>query len=181
MKFGYEKVTSGAASDIEQVTRIARAMVTEWGLSDKIGPIAYKNTDHDSFMPGIGRGTAISPDTARMIEEEIKGFVTEAHETALAILKKKKKDWYKLAEALLEYETLSGDEIRNLLEDDIRPKRPDLGGGSKKAACPRCLRRARCLLLPNPDQPARRSVKPRPAFPPRLRGSFCGAGALVRN
>ena len=132
LKFGYEKVTSGAASDIEQVTRIARAMVTEWGLSDKIGPIAYKNTDHDSFMPGIGRGTAISPDTARMIEEEIKGFVTEAHETALAILKKKKKDWYKLAEALLEYETLSGDEIRNLLEDDIRPKRPDLGGGSKK-------------------------------------------------
>ncbi|HHL43139.1 MAG TPA: ATP-dependent metallopeptidase FtsH/Yme1/Tma family protein [Hellea balneolensis] len=126
LKFGYDKVTSGAASDIEQVTRIARAMVTEWGLSDKVGPIAYKNTDVDSFMPGIGRGSAISPETARLIEDEIKRFVTDAHETAISVLKKKKKDWYKLAEALLEYETLSGDEIKNLLEDDIKPKRPDL-------------------------------------------------------
>ncbi len=128
IKFGYDKVSSGAASDIEQVTRIARAMVTEWGLSDKIGPIAYKNTDNDSFLPGIGRGSAISPETARLIEEEIRRFVTEAHETALSVLKKKKKDWFKLAEALLEYETLSGDEIKNLLEDDIKPKRPDLDG-----------------------------------------------------
>ncbi len=130
IKFGYDKVTSGAASDIEQVTRIARAMVTEWGLSDKVGPIAYKNTDHDSFLPGIGRGSAISPETARLIEEEIKRFVTEAHETALKVLKRKKKDWVKLAEALLEYETLSGDEIKNLLEDDIKPKRPDFDNSS---------------------------------------------------
>ncbi len=125
IKFGYDKVTSGASSDIEHVTRIARAMVTEYGLSDEIGPIAYKNTDNDSFMPGIGRGSAISPETARKIEDEIRRFVTEAHDTARAILKKKKKDWTALAEALLEYETLSGDEIKLLLEDGIKPKRPD--------------------------------------------------------
>ncbi len=125
IKFGYDKVTSGASSDIEQVTRIATAMVTEWGLSDEVGPIAYKNTDSNSFHPGIGRGSSISPETASMIESEIKRFVTEAHETALKILKKKKKDWVALAEALLEYETLSGDEIKNLLEDNIQPKRPD--------------------------------------------------------
>ena len=138
LKFGYDKVTSGAASDIEQVTRIARAMVTEWGLSDKVGPIAYKNTDVDSFMPGIGRGTAISPETASLIEEEIKRFVTEAHETAQKVLKSKKKDWMKLAEALLEYETLSGDEIKNLLNDNIKPKRPDFdnNSGSGLAAVP---------------------------------------------
>jgi len=129
IKFGYDKVTSGASSDIEQVTRIARAMVTEYGLSDEIGPIAYKNTDNDSFMPGIGRGSAISPETASMIESEIKRFVTEAHNTALSILKKKKKHWVALAEALLEYETLSGDEIKVLLSDGIKPKRPD---GNKK-------------------------------------------------
>ncbi len=131
LKFGYDKVTSGASSDIEQVTSIATAMVTEWGLSDKVGPIAYKNTDQSSFMPGIGRGSAISPETASLIEDEIKRFVTEAHETALAVLKKKKKNWYKLAEALLEYETLSGDEIKNLLEDNIKPKRPDFDKDGK--------------------------------------------------
>ncbi|MEP3653720.1 MAG: ATP-dependent zinc metalloprotease FtsH [Litorimonas sp.] len=133
LHFGYDKVTSGASSDIEQVTRIATAMVTEWGLSDAIGPIAYKHQDSNSFVPGIGRGSAISPDTAQLIENEIKRFITEAHETALKILKKKKKDWVKLAEALLEYETLSGDEIKALLEDDTKPKRPDGSGGSKPA------------------------------------------------
>lgn len=125
LHFGYDKVTSGASSDIEQVTRIATAMVTEWGLSDEIGPIAYKDTDQQSFMPGIGRGSSISPETAKMIESEIKRFVTEAHETALKILKKKKKDWVALAEALLEFETLSGDEITELLKDGTKPKRPD--------------------------------------------------------
>ena len=133
IKFGYDKVTSGASSDIEQVTRIATAMVTEWGLSDEIGPIAYKDTDQQSFHPGIGRGSAISPETAKLIEKEIKRFVTEAHETALKILKKKKKDWTALAEALLEYETLSGDEIKVLLKDGTKPKRPDGSGGSKPA------------------------------------------------
>ena len=108
-------------------------MVTEWGLSDEIGPIAYKDTDQQSFHPGIGRGSAISPETAKLIEKEIKRFVTEAHETALKILKKKKKDWTALAEALLEYETLSGDEIKVLLKDGTKPKRPDGSGGSKPA------------------------------------------------
>jgi len=127
--FGYDKVTSGASSDIEHVTRIARAMVTEYGLSDSIGPIAYKDTDNDTWMPGIGRGSAISPETAAMIESEIKRFVTEAHVKAREILNEKKEDWVTLAKALLEYETLTGDEIRNLLEDGIKPKRPD--GSSK--------------------------------------------------
>ena len=136
LKFGYDKVTSGASSDIEQVTRIARAMVTEWGLSDKIGPIAYKETDQTSFMPGIGRGSAISPETARTIEEEIKAIITTAHETATSILKKKKKDWVKLSEALLEYETLSGEEIKNLLEENITPQRPSLGQPDSKKFSP---------------------------------------------
>ena len=133
LHFGYDKVTSGASSDIEQVTRIATAMVTEWGLSDAVGPIAYKNTDQQSFHPGIGRGSAISPETATLIESEIKRFITEAHDTAVKVLKKKKKDWVALAEALLEYETLSGDEITVLLSDGIKPKRPDGARGSKPA------------------------------------------------
>jgi len=122
LKFGYDNVTSGASSDIEQVTRIATAMVTEWGLSDEIGPIAYNHKDQNSFVPGIGRGSSISPETASKIENEIKRLITEAHETALAILKKKKKQWHALAEALLEFETLTGEEIKDLM-DGIQPKR----------------------------------------------------------
>ncbi len=137
IKFGYDKVTSGASSDIEQVTRIATAMVTEWGLSDEIGPIAYKNTDQQSFHPGIGRGSSISPETAKLIESEIKRFVTDAHDTATKILKKKKKDWVALAEALLEYETLSGDEITVLLSDGIKPKRPDAANKPTVSAVPK--------------------------------------------
>jgi cell division protease FtsH len=131
LHFGYDKVTSGASSDIEQVTQIATAMVTEWGLSDKVGPIAYKDTDQQTFMSGIGRGSSISPETAKVIEGEIKRFITEAHQKALEILTTKKKDWVALAEALLEFETLSGDEIAALLKDGTTPKRPD-GGASAR-------------------------------------------------
>jgi len=133
LHFGYDKVTSGASSDIEQVTRIATAMVTEWGLSDKVGPIAYKDTDQQSFTSGIGRGSSISPETAKVIEGEIKRFIMEAHEKAREILTDKKDDWVALAEALLEYETLSGDEITALLKDGTTPKRPEGGSGSRPA------------------------------------------------
>ncbi|MBL4869630.1 MAG: ATP-dependent zinc metalloprotease FtsH [Robiginitomaculum sp.] len=160
LKFGYDKVTSGASSDIEQVTRIATAMVTEWGLSDKVGPIAYKNTDQSSFLPGIGRGSAISPETARLIEDEIKRFVTDAHETALAVLKKKKKSWYKLAEALLEYETLSGDEIKNLLEDNIKPKRPDFDNDAKPELS--AIPTTKKAVKPKPKRKPKPKAKPTP-------------------
>jgi cell division protease FtsH len=147
LHFGYDKVTSGASSDIEQVTRIATAMVTEWGLSDKVGPIAYKDTDQQSFTSGIGRGSSISPETAKVIEGEIKRFIMEAHTKAREILTEKKDDWVALAEALLEYETLSGDEIKALLEDGTKPKRPD-GDASKRPAV---------SAVPTPKKP-----KPRP-------------------
>ncbi len=136
LKFGHDKVTSGASSDIEQVTRIATSMVTEWGLSDEIGPIAYVNRDKNSFMPGIGRGSAISPETAAKIESEIKKLITEAHQTALSILKKKKKQWHALAEALLEFETLTGDEIKDLM-DGIAPQRKTVSGKPAVSAIPK--------------------------------------------
>ena len=136
IKFGHEKVTSGASSDIEHVTRIATAMVTEYGLSDEIGPIAYKDTDQQSFMPGIGRGSSISPETARKIEDEIKKLITDAHDTAKRILTEKGDDWEALSQALLEYETLSGEEIRVLLEEGEPPKRPDSKPGARPTVSP---------------------------------------------
>ena len=117
MKFGTEKVTSGAQSDIEHATKIARAMVTQYGLSPKLGPIAYAEDEGEVFLgQSIARSKSISGDTAKTIEDEIKRFVTEGYEKARQILTDRNDDWEKLAQALLEYETLTGDEIDTLLK-----------------------------------------------------------------
>ncbi|HBK90886.1 MAG TPA: cell division protein FtsH, partial [Parvularcula sp.] len=94
LKFGAEKVTSGASSDIEYVTRLARAMVTKYGLSDKLGPIAYAEEEGEVFLgQSIARTKAISSETAKMIEDEIKRFVTEGYEKARQILTERNADW----------------------------------------------------------------------------------------
>ncbi len=117
MKFGSEKVTSGAQSDIEHATKIARAMVTQYGLSPKLGPIAYAEDEGEVFLgQSIARSKSISGDTAKTIEDEIKRFVTDGYEKAREILTERNDDWEKLAQALLEYETLTGDEIDTLLK-----------------------------------------------------------------
>ncbi|MGF1544547.1 MAG: ATP-dependent zinc metalloprotease FtsH [Parvularculaceae bacterium] len=119
LKFGKDSVTSGAQQDIEQATKIARAMVTQYGLSDKLGPIAYAEEEGEVFLgQSIARNKSISPETAKLIEEEIKGFVMEGFNSAHDVLTTRKDDWERLAEALLEYETLSGDEINALLKGE---------------------------------------------------------------
>ncbi len=117
MKFGTEKVTSGAQSDIEHATKIARAMVTQYGLSPKLGPIAYAEDEGEVFLgQSIARSKSISGDTAKTIEDEIKRFVTEGYDKAREILTERNDDWERLSQALLEYETLTGDEIDTLLK-----------------------------------------------------------------
>ena len=119
LKFGKEKVTSGASSDIEHATKIARAMVTQYGLSDKLGPIAYAEDEGEVFLgQSIARTKSISTDTAKLIEDEIKRFVTDGHETARRVLTERNKDWEALSQALLEFETLSGEEIEKLFKGE---------------------------------------------------------------
>jgi len=119
LKFGKERVTSGAASDIEHATKIARAMVTQYGLSEKLGPIAYAEDEGEVFLgQSIARTKAISTDTAKLIEDEIKRFVTEGHERARQILIERRNDWENIAQALLEFETLTGEEIQKLLRGE---------------------------------------------------------------
>ncbi|MBB5518180.1 ATP-dependent zinc metalloprotease FtsH [Amphiplicatus metriothermophilus] len=119
LKFGREKVTSGAQQDIEHATKIARAMVTQYGLSEKLGPIAYAEDEGEVFLgQSIARTKSISPDTAKLIEDEIKRFVMEGYETARRILTERRDDWERLAQALLEYETLTGEEIQKLLKGE---------------------------------------------------------------
>ncbi|MES2961947.1 MAG: ATP-dependent zinc metalloprotease FtsH [Pseudomonadota bacterium] len=112
MIFGYDKVTTGASSDITQATSMARSMVTRWGLSDKVGAVDYSEEDGGKFYAAQ---KTFSEDTGRIIDEEVKRIIEEALQGAKKILKDKKDDLEKLAQALLEYETLSGDEIKDLL------------------------------------------------------------------
>jgi len=111
--FGYDKVTTGASSDITQATNMARSMVTRWGLSDKVGTIDY--TPDENSSRGYVVTKEFSEETSKLIDAETKRIVDEALEKAKKILKEKHDDLEKLAKALLEFETLSGDEIKDLL------------------------------------------------------------------
>ncbi len=113
--FGPENVTSGASSDIQQVTRIARAMVTQFGMSEKLGNIDYAN-EQQSYLGAFQQGSQVSPETQELIDEEVRKIVDEGYETARRILTEKAEDHRRLAEGLLEYETLTGDEITKVLK-----------------------------------------------------------------
>ncbi|MDP3400649.1 MAG: ATP-dependent zinc metalloprotease FtsH [Brevundimonas sp.] len=122
--FGKENITSGASSDIEQATKLARAMVTRWGFSDKLGTVAYGENQEEVFLGhSVARSQNVSEETARIIDEEVKRIVTEGWNAARKILKAKAKDHETLSQALLEFETLSGDEILALLKEGKRPDR----------------------------------------------------------
>ncbi|MFO1185298.1 MAG: ATP-dependent zinc metalloprotease FtsH [Bauldia sp.] len=114
--FGPEKVTSGAMGDIESATRIARAMVTRAGFSDKLGPVAYGENQEEVFLGhSVSRQQNVSEETARVIDSEIRRFIETALSEARRILTENRRDLETLALGLLEYETLTGDEIRDLL------------------------------------------------------------------
>ncbi len=126
MFFGYDKVTTGASSDIQQATNIARYMVTQWGMSDKLGPLAYGSPQQEVFLGhSVTQTQNISPETAKVIDEEIRKIVDGAITTAKAIMTKHKKQMILLAETLLEYETLTGDEIKDLFEGKALEKAKD--------------------------------------------------------
>jgi cell division protease FtsH len=123
--FGKEKITSGASSDIDQATRLARAMVTKWGFSDKLGVVSYGENQDEVFLGhSVSRTQSVSEKTANLIDEEVKKLVQTAFDQARRILTTKLDDLHTLARALLEYETLSGDEIIAVLKG-VAPNRDD--------------------------------------------------------
>jgi cell division protease FtsH len=116
MVFGREKVTSGAASDIEQGTKLARLMVTRWGLSDALGPVAYGDNGDEVFLGyQVSRQQSVSEETNRKIDSEVRKLVETGLAEAKQILTEKRADLETLAKGLLEFETLTGDEIKDLL------------------------------------------------------------------
>ncbi|MCW0180445.1 MAG: ATP-dependent zinc metalloprotease FtsH, partial [Zavarzinia sp.] len=136
--FGYDKVTSGASSDIMAATSLARNMVTRWGLSEELGAVAYGDNQEEVFLGhSVSRTQNVSEATAQKIDAEVKKLVDNALDTARRILTERRGDLDTLANALLEYETLSGEEIIALLKGekihrDVSATEPpaDLGTGS---------------------------------------------------
>jgi cell division protease FtsH len=127
-----DQVTSGAASDIQQVSRIARAMVTKFGMSEKLGNIDYVN-EQFTYLGPQGGGFSAGPDTQELIDEEVRRLVDEGYETAKRILTEKRDDLDRLAKGLLEYETLTGKEITRVI-DGLPPHDDGAKDASDEAA-----------------------------------------------
>jgi len=114
--FGYDKVSSGASSDISYATNLARDMVTRWGMSDALGPLQYAEADEEVFLGySVNRQKNMSNETAQAIDKEIRRIVEQGYDRAKGLLEEHREQLETLAKALLEYETLSGDEIKTLL------------------------------------------------------------------
>ena len=110
--FGREKVTSGAVQDIEMATKMARAMVTRFGMSDKLGPIAYEENEEEVFLGhSVTRTKNVSEATAKAIDDEIREFVNAGFERAKKLLTDHEDQLHAIAQGLLEYETLTGEDI----------------------------------------------------------------------
>jgi cell division protease FtsH len=123
--FGKDKVTSGASSDISAATRLAKMMVTRWGYSDELGFVAYGDNNDEVFLGmQVNRTQAVSEATAQKIDAEVKRLVQGGYDEAKRILTEKAEDHKRLSEALLEYESLTGEEIAAVIRGE-KLDRPD--------------------------------------------------------
>jgi len=122
--FGRDETTSGAMSDISNATRIARNMVTKYGFSDEIGLVNYGGSTGEEHA---------SEETRNKIDAEVKKLTDASYKRAKDILSRYSKKHHLLAKTLLEYETLTGDEVRQLIKKGIKPKRPVINknGGAR--------------------------------------------------
>ena len=137
--FGVDQVTSGASGDIKQATGLARAMITEWGMSDKLGMIAYGDNSQEVFLGhSVTQSKNVSEATARDIDSEVKSIIDAAYGGAKELLTEKLEELHRLARGLLEYETLSGEEIRTVLRGDpvIRKVVDEPAADSRRASVP---------------------------------------------
>jgi len=124
MIFGHDKVTSGASSDIQMATSLAKDMVTKFGMSNELGPLAYGANQDEIFLGRqIARQEHMSEETAKKVDAEVKKIVDAGYNRAKKILTEKLDDLHKIAKALLAYETLSGDEIKELILKNNQPIR----------------------------------------------------------
>ncbi len=155
LKYGAEAVSNGPSGDIQQASALSRAMVLRWGMSDVVGNIDYAEAA-EGYQGNTG-GFSVSAETKRAIEQEVKRLIDEGYETARKILIERQEDWERLAKGLLEYETLTGDEIRKVIageklgtgDDADTPAAPG-GGAPSVAAIPKTRRPRKPKADPEP-------------------------------
>jgi cell division protease FtsH len=142
IKYGEDQVSNGPAGDIQQASQLARAMIMRWGMSDKVGNIDYSEA-HEGYSGNTG-GFSVSADTKGMIEEEVKSFIEAGFQKAMEILKGKNVEFERLGQGLLEYETLTGAEIKRVMAGETLNRDDDDDGmdippasGSSVAAIPK--------------------------------------------
>ena len=117
--FGPDMVTNGATGDIQMATRMARAMVMEWGMSEKLGRVRYSSNQEEVFLGhSVTQTTNISPETSKLIDEEVRRLIEDGEQTARRVLTERLADLHVVAKTLLELETLSGDEVKALLRGE---------------------------------------------------------------
>jgi cell division protease FtsH len=137
--FGRENVTNGATDDIRQATRLARAMIMEWGMSEKLGPVRYNANEQEVFLGhSVTQSQNVSEATAELIDSEIRGLISDAEQAARRILTERRHELELLSKALLEYETLSGEEVKALLrgESISRPTDDRPADSGRKSSVP---------------------------------------------
>ena len=123
--FGKDKITNGAASDIQMVTNLSKKMITEWGMSEKLGRLRYNSDSEEVFLGhSVAQSKNLSDSTAKLIDEEVRSLAEEAENNCRKILQDNIEELHIVAKGLLEYETLSGDEIKDLIKG-IKPTRDD--------------------------------------------------------
>ncbi len=117
--YGKENVTTGAGNDIQQATNLARSMITEYGMSEKLGPLRYNENQEEIFLGhSVARTQHVSEATAQIIDEEIRSLIDDAEQTARRVLTEHMEDLHKLTKGLLEYETLNAEDVRAILNDE---------------------------------------------------------------
>ena len=163
--FGHDKVTSGASQDIKMATQMARAMVTQYGMSDKLGPLAYGDNEEEVFLGhSVARTQNLSDETQKLVDDEIHAIVDEAYATATKICKKYIKQLHTIAEGLLEYESLTGEEIKNLLKGKppIRDFDDDTGGAKAASSAVPSAGGAKKVKPDKGDEPDTGGMEPQP-------------------
>ncbi len=131
---GPDNVTNGATGDIQMATQLARAMTTEWGMSDTLGRVRYNGNEQEIFLGhSVTQSKNLSDDTAKLIDQEIRGLILTGEQTARQLLKDNIDSLHRVAKGLLEFETLSGEEVKALMRGETIVRRDD-NDGSKGPA-----------------------------------------------
>jgi len=158
--YGEDHLNTGASNDIMQATELARRMVTEWGMSDKLGPLRYNENQQEVFLGhAITQRQNMSEDTAKLIDEEIRRIVTDGEKKAREVLYANKDKLEAITQALMEFETISGDEVNLVIRGEkiVRSNDDEDSKGPAGPAVP-----AAGKLRPPRPEPGTGGLEPQP-------------------